>query len=310
MLRLLAGAAAVALLAGCASATPRGTPGAASTAPSPVTVSAACPASITQSGRPAQPEGGRVPAAATIASVLRCRVEIQRVIGKGQWQVRLTEHAVGPAAELRAALNRPSEPPTSGPCPAIGMIVPYFVLIDTAGKAYLPSLPHTACGLPQGQVIQALNALPFTVISRMPIRQVESELAPQTGCSQSWKDVISIEASSTSSPSSSAGPARQWPSPSTMVRVCSYLTSPGDDSGQLAAGRLLNRTETGMLERVIPGLRPAVACSAKHTRFAVVNPVQATGEPWYVELDGCHRVLRADHTLVQATAEVLRLLGR
>jgi hypothetical protein len=164
------------MLAGCNSESTSTSGGAPRSAtPSvPVSASTTCPANLGEAGRPAEPIGGSIPADVTISWVLRCRVEVQAVPGKGSWQVRLTERADTPATALRDALNHPSEPRASGPCPAIAMIEPYFVLVDTTGHGYLPALPRTACQLPQGQAIQELNKLPFQVISRTLIRQVES----------------------------------------------------------------------------------------------------------------------------------------
>src|SRR5438445_13830852 len=169
--------AAMALLAGCASATTQaptpGGPEVPSGRTKPVFVTPTCPSAWIQSGRPSEPAGGPIPADVTIAWVLRCRTEVQPAPGKGNWEVRVTERADGPATKLRAALNRRSEPPATGACPAIAMIVPYFVLVDSAGKAYLPALPYTSCNLPQSAFIQELNALPFRVVSSTPIRRVD-----------------------------------------------------------------------------------------------------------------------------------------
>jgi hypothetical protein len=300
--------AAMALLAGCASSTTptpaQGGPGAPSGSTKPVTVTPSCPAALTQSGRPAEPAGGPIPADVTIAWVLRCRTDVQSVPGKGNWQVRVTERADGPATKLRTALNRPSEPRTKGPCPAIAMIVPYFVLVDSAGKGYLPALPYTSCMLPQSQFIQELNALPFHVVSSTPIRLVDSPLSQRSGCSQRWKDVVTIEAGS----APPAGPAIPWPSPPIQVRVCVYPANNGADGGDLIAGKVLDKPHTTQLLQAMLGSPIARACSMQHTGYAVILPAQPGGDPWYVELDGCERVLRPNHTLGQATNELLTLL--
>jgi hypothetical protein len=309
--RWLLAITALTLLAGCASATtsPAAPGGSKSETPrsgSPQVVPATCPTALSQSGRPAEPEGGPVLSDVTISWVLRCRIDVQSIPGKGNWQVRLTERADGPATQLRAALNRPSEPLTNGPCPAIAMIVPYFVLVDSTGRGYLPALPYDSCRLPQSKFMQELNALPFHVVSTTPIRLVDSPLSQQSGCSQRWKDVVTVEAGS----ATPAGPANPWPSPPSQVRVCVYPSGNGSDGGDLVAGRLLDKAQTIGLLRVMFGSPIARACSARHNQYAVVLPAQPQGEPWYVELDGCQRVLRPNHTLGQATDELLTLLKR
>jgi hypothetical protein len=301
--------AVMALLAGCASSTTpapaAGGPRAPSGSTKPVSVTPSCPAALSQSGRPAVPAGGPIPAEVTIAWVLRCRTDVQSVPGKGNWQVRITERADGPATKLRAALNRRSEPPSKGPCPAIAMIVPYFVLVDSAGKGYLPALPYTSCMLPQSQVIQELNTLPFRVVSSTPIRLVDSPLSQRSGCSERWKDVVTLEAGS----APSAAPAIPWPSPPSQVRVCMYPANNGAEGGDLIAGKLLDRAHTTQLLQVMFGSPISRACSLQHTGYAVILPAKPQGgDPWYVELDGCERVLRPNHTLGQASNELLTLL--
>jgi hypothetical protein len=308
-MRWVAGILTAVLLAGCASTQtasggPAGSTG--TSAARPVTVKATCPPDLTMSGRPSNEPGGPVPATATIAWVLRCRTEVQPVAGKGSWEMLLTERADGNPSALRAALNRPSERRTDGACPAIAMVVPYFVLVDSAGIGYLPTMPYDACQLPQPAALEELNRLPFRLVSSTPIRQVESALAQQSGCSQGWKDLINVEAGS----ASPAGPANPWPSPPTLVRVCVYTAAQGGDGGNLRFGRLLSETQTTQLLQAILGSPRAGACSRTHTQFALVLPAKPDGEPWYVEIDGCQRVLRPNHTLGQATSETLALLNR
>jgi hypothetical protein len=88
-----------------------------------------------------------------------------------------------------------------------------------------------------------------------------------------------------------------------------YTAAQGADGENLRSGRLLSEAQTTQLLQAILGSPRAGACSLTHTQFALVLPAKPLGEPWYVELDGCQRVLRPNHTVGQATSETLALLN-
>jgi hypothetical protein len=90
--------------------------------------------------------------------------------------------------------------------------------------------------------------------------------------------------------------------------VCFYR-SPGH--GQLPVGVLTRGGEVrgAQLTDLVAGLDaggPASPCSARHSAFAVLRPVD--GGEAYVELDGCHRVLAADCTMREADAQLIHLV--
>ena len=65
--------------------------------------------------------------------------------GKGNWQVRVTERADGPATKLRAALNRRSEPPAKGACPIKGNISATSKIYHVPGGAFYDKVTPEQC---------------------------------------------------------------------------------------------------------------------------------------------------------------------
>jgi hypothetical protein len=142
---------------GSASAGPAsGSPGA-TAAP----VDSRCPAQLDEgqyNGRQAR----AVPAGIDVDWVLRCSVSGQ---ADGH-RYLLVERSDGNPAALLAALRARDEPPTSGVCPMIRMVVPYFALVQRDGTRLAPKIPLTSCRMPQAGVLKALNGLRFTVLAR------------------------------------------------------------------------------------------------------------------------------------------------
>ena len=129
---------------------------------SPVSpVDSRCPAQLDE-GQHNAADGKPVPDDIAVAWVLRCRVVPQ----PGGTRYLLVERSDSDPSRLLAALRTPDQPLSKGACPAIAMVVPYFVLVKGDGSSLLPHIPVTDCRLPQPPVLQAFNALQFQVIAR------------------------------------------------------------------------------------------------------------------------------------------------
>lgn len=129
--------------------------------PSASPVDARCPAQLDEgqyNGRQAKP----LPSGFEVDWVLRCRVAPQ----PGGSRFLLVERSDSDPAALLAALRASDEPRSSGVCPMLRMALPYFALVQPGGTVVAPKVPLTGCGMPQTALVQALNALRFTVISR------------------------------------------------------------------------------------------------------------------------------------------------
>lgn len=227
------------------------------------------------------------------AWVLRCREEVREVPGDGSWNVLVAERADTSAADLVDLLRGPSDSLADGPCRTIGIIPPYFLLVDDEGRALLPALPTDGCGLPREEVLDLVDTLPYRTISEERLSRTQSRTSAETGCPDSWKDTIAIDADQ-----AQPAPARElWPVRTESLRVCVYgdITAGEIPTGELESGHV---TQARPLRDALEDAGPALPCATAHTRFAVLTTEPEGG--WAtVELDGCRRLQRPDNTLGQ-----------
>lgn len=264
----------------------------------PVWAEPECPAP-----RPLQTEDrGGIPDGFVTAWVLRCRTEIREAPGKPGEIVRITERADTSAADLVHLLRRPSDPPSNGPCPLVAVFPPYFLLVDTDGRAILPAVPTNGCGQPRDDILDTLDALPFHTVSETLEHTTQSQLSAETGCSDTWKDMIALDADH-----ARPAPARPlWSEPVESILVCVYDRISGSTLpvGRLDTGQEVTGAPAAALRDALDAAGPAADCSTPHTRFAVLTP-EGLADWAMAELDGCQRVRRPDGTLGQLTTELI-----
>jgi len=182
--RIAAVAALAALAAGCATAstsTPAtgGSPGTGTASASPPTSPSAAPVPTVTTGPPlvaGQPacagwpqnvtRSKTLPASFVPVAVIRCVTNYQMIPGKGQWLTATLERADQNLEPLLTALKRPNQTRPPGTfCSDLVELPPQFVLVDASGQAIWPVVPVTGCGLPQGELLGALAALPWQKVS-------------------------------------------------------------------------------------------------------------------------------------------------
>jgi hypothetical protein len=98
---------------------------------------------------PPEADVGSVPEGFSARSAVLC-TRGQRPDARGRvvrTDLERTSTAIGP---LLTYLVRPSEEPTDGACPAIGIGRPWLFLLDASGRYLAPAVPTDACGLPLG----------------------------------------------------------------------------------------------------------------------------------------------------------------
>ncbi len=289
------------LAAGCGTTTAPPAGGAsATTSPSTASTASATPVPTTTGGRvvpgepacagwPADATRGPLPASFAPAAALRCVSGYQLIPGKGQWQTATLERADAFLAPLIAALRRPSEQRSPRMvCPEIAMVPPQVALIGQDGKAIMPTFPLMGCGQVQPQVLGALSALSWHKVSVRLIAQVQTQQEVASGCTPQYRDPFAMYG--TLSPSAGGTVLPALPA---SLRICVY------NSGSGAAGTprfVRAATVTGAAERDLlaglSGAGRATQCTLPGQMFAVIG---GTGSPLiYVELGGCHRVLRND----------------
>jgi len=192
-------------------------------------------------------------------------------------------------------------------CPAILLLVPWFVLLDAHGHAVGPRVPIDSCHQPQRETLDALQALTLPTVAEKPIRRVASAGSISTGCSQQWKHELAVEA-----------PDRQGlPAGSAQLqapfRVCIYEVPAGhkDDElpvGDFVRGAVLEKAASAQLCWAVHD-QPANSCGAHSTRFAVLMNVDS-GDVSYVEMDGCFRVMPSQGGLRQGEQALADLLAK
>ena len=117
-------------------------------------------------GWPASAPMASLPVSFALVAVERCVDGAQTIPGKGLWQTASLERADSGLDALVSALHQPPgrhQPGTA--CPMLAIIPPQIVLISATGQELIPRLPVTSCGLVQSQVLAALAALPWRLVS-------------------------------------------------------------------------------------------------------------------------------------------------
>ncbi len=237
----------------------------------------------------------------------RCTTKTERVRGRGEWSVRVEEHADGDIAPLAAALRLPDED-SGGSCSAVATGVPELYAADATGRALLVRWPIGVCGQPRAEVEAALARLTWRPAVRHRLKQVRTEAAIDSGCEERMKNMAAVEGfrpdrSGIGSPGSSAVPP--------VVRACTYTI---DERGDTPVGQYVSggTTTVAIWRAVILALRSAPSaqpgCTTEGRRFTVVDA--APYGSLYVELDGCRRVLLPEGDVRVATPRVLQELAR
>ncbi|MFI7440592.1 hypothetical protein [Nonomuraea indica] len=255
----------------------------------------------------------RLPSDFVTAQVIRCRWESRYIPGKGRWEVVIEEHADGPADELMTELRRPSESSLFPPmCTLEAVFVDYFVLVGPSGRAVLPETPTGICGKPLPSALDALRSLPYQVDGQIPIRSLESEKSFRAGCHAKNLDVLEHVGRPNVAPQT--WKRRQtWNPPPKGLRVCVFRIenktadrlNPMDlPMGRLESSRILKGSSLRALLAALD-TAPASDCHSQHTRFAVLDPGFHEA---YVELDGCHNLLRPGGALSRLTSDAVGLL--
>lgn len=123
------------------------------------------------------PSAVPLPAAFKAVAVVRCETQLTTIASNGMRGVALAQRATGGLSALITALRLPSSSPPAGgqiACPAVGVVLPDFALVDAQGRILVPSLPHDECGNPLDHALAALNALPWKTETEQNVSQVQS----------------------------------------------------------------------------------------------------------------------------------------
>jgi len=223
----------------------------------------------------------------TPVAVVVCTTMPSTTAGGGQAMVA-TEQRADEVAALTAALRLPDERYSKATCPAEGVVVPWFVLLDAQGQWVHPGVPSGICGHPVAQFSAAFDALHLKTVATRKTGPATVAAATRTGCELTWADMVAV-AVQTVPPT----PVVTYGQPyGESVRLCVYRV-PATELGSARPGGLfvtgtsLSSEQWGAMSSLLPENAPARPCTIPAGRFALL---QFGGpENMYVELDGCHR---------------------
>jgi hypothetical protein len=245
-------------------------------------------------------------------AVVTCAYE-QHERPDGSTDQVLVERRSSQVEQLATAFRAADGPPANA-CAAIGYIWRWVMLVDARGDVVVPAPPVQSCGEPKPAVDDALADAGLVTVSTTTIRQTESALAARSGCSQSYKNMVAVEAAAV--PASGPGDDGLVLEAGAEVRSCVYEVPAEaiDDQipvGELIAGRVLTGADGTALAALTTGQRAAEPCDRRPSRFAVVSPTDGGGQGADVELDGCGRMLLrtgSGQWLAQAGTPLISLL--
>ena len=244
-----------------------------------------------------------------VAAVI-CGTEQQQRPGGGSDLIAVEERADDVTA-LVSTLRLPDEEPTDLACTLEAPLVPWVVLLDEQGRWVRPGVPVDECRKPRHEVRTAYDQLRTERVKTRVLREIESDGAAASGCTQTWGDMVWATGKMGGGQDHTPGPL---PADDAEVRVCIYQVSPGERGGDKPAGEFesggkLAAGRWPAVKRALAAGGPASACTTPGTRFAVLHVPAAL---IYVEADGCRRVLIEGGTgpsaLRQGTADLAALL--
>lgn len=145
--------------------------------------------------------------------------------------------------------------------------------------------PRSRCGEPVDAARAAYDALFLQDVSVVRLRQVDSQLAVDSGCPERYKDTLAISEGDGGARATTARPRPL----AALTRECTYrveLDADGLRVGRLTAARTLTALQLARVNAALARVGPGGTCSRHgQTRFALLSPPGGPGA--VVALDGC-----------------------
>jgi hypothetical protein len=278
------------------------------TQPEPKVVAVGCPDAAHWATMNWQSEDlGPIPASFRPTAVVMCTDETRTVARDGTWAFLVEQRADSGFSTFVDELRRPSDELSSGPCPGLLIIAPWFELIGPDGQGLRVAVPRDECSQPRESALNALRGLPFKTVKETRLGQVESQAAIDAGCAMRWKNMPAIEVGDGMARSSARD--RVFPTTPNQLTLCRFSADPRDvTAGHFVSGKKLTGATIASVLAELEASQPASACTLTSSTFAVLTPNPA-GATVYVELDGCHRILTDAHELRQASPALIALLS-
>jgi hypothetical protein len=213
-----------------------------------------------------------------------CTSELRNVPGSGQWDFRVVRRVTG---GLDALLQVYAEPDAKVPGNVICTLeLPNPRVLWLHGdKVVAARAPRDVCSKPTRDARAAFEALTTSEVWAEKNRQVTSQQSLDSGCSDSWKDMLSID-------EEFGGPKQTSPQPrplgaGTWACLHDVKTDGNERVGKLASSRVFAAQQLKDLNAALAKADVDPSCKrSTHTRFALLLARQASYAT-YVALDGC-----------------------
>lgn len=227
------------------------------------------------------PNAGHLPTDAEADDAYICSTEDREVTGEGTWTFAVVRRVTGGLDGLLDSYATPDAPLTDGACTA-ELPDPRVVWLKMGGDVIGVRAPRDPCAKPTAPAIAAFSALTTEPLVEEKLQQASSSLADESGCSQEWKDMLSIEAGEGAAPSA----VPPLPLTGEPLVACSYSSYSSPDSGELVAAKPLDASAIAAINAELAKSTADATCErAGHQLFVVM--LTPDGGATYVSVDGC-----------------------
>jgi hypothetical protein len=223
-------------------------------------------------------------------SAVICRTGFRERPGGGT-EMTAEEARADDLTVLLPTLRLPDEEPTAEACTMDLPAVPWLALLDSDGRWTRPGVPIDACRKPRTEFRDAYEKLETTTVTSRVVRQIESDEAARSGCSQTWADMAWAMGGIKDMRKNTLGPLPEV----TAVRRCVYDVPAGErgsakPAGDFRSGGPLPASSWTAIRAAIETSATGVAtCDTPAGSFAVLH--LEPGGIIHVEADGCRRLL-------------------
>ncbi len=219
-------------------------------------------------------------------AAVTCNQETRQLPGQGEWLVSVRRVATGGVSALQAAFELPNDSVSDGFCDLVGYLALPIILVDAAGHAIVPTMPHDGCGRPLAAFGVALGHVAWHEVEVRPIRVVVTPAAQAAHCAQDFKNMSALSGPPSGGKHSPGGPI--FATPPSTAHFCLYEATGSDLSvGTFDRGVVLSVSDTRKLLGALTGPRPGGHCPTQRQFVAITTD---DGSWATVELGGCWRV--------------------
>jgi hypothetical protein len=213
-----------------------------------------------------------------------CSTDFRDVAGDGQWEYSVVQHVTGGLqALLDVYATKDAKIPADTACTA-ELPAPLVLWLHGSDVTAVRA-PRDACNKPTLEARAAYDALQLTEVSSTKLRRITSQQSIDLGCSDQYKDMLTVYAQDRSQKSS-----KPHAEPIAVgSRTCVYDVKPGQGNtpvGELRTGHALTAAEVSSINAQLPEAAVDPSCTRiGHSSFALVAGPRSS--ELLVALHGC-----------------------